>query len=124
MNRRSVFKTTILLFALSAIPFAASAENIRNFVSPSADVVLYFNSRRAEKTMDPVLLQQIRKDQAEKLSAKNPSWTMKDRDVEAVLNLFVRQVSPFQARMEGVARISGNLKNDIENILKEGKARN
>lgn len=102
---------------------SAQEENLWNYAMPSADAIVYFNTKQAAKAMTPALWERIQKDKNKALEedSEEQFFDTKDRDAEAVINLFISSVVPCKATLEGVAVISGNVKGDIAKLLQAGK---
>lgn len=119
MNNR---KLLILLLTFTSVILTATEKNensLWNFASPAADVILYFNTEQPEQAMDKNLWQLIQKDKQKAIdsSPDEQLFDTKNRDMEAIANLYIRSISPFSATVEGVANITGNIHNDIQKLL-------
>lgn len=101
----------------------AEEKSLWNYALPSADAIVYINTKQAEKAMTPVLWQQIQKDKNKALEedSEDQLFDTQNRDVETVINLFINSVLPFKASIEGVAMITGNVKDDIAKLLQVGQ---
>ena len=102
---------------------SAEEKSLWNYALPSADAIVYINTKQAEKAMTPTLWQQIQKDKNTAL-AEDPEdqlFDTQNRDIEALTNLFIDSVVPFKASIEGVAMITGNVKGDIAKLLQAGQ---
>ncbi len=99
---------------------ADKKDSLWKFASSAADVILYFNTRQPEEAMDKNLwkLIQLDKQEAAAEDAGNDWFDTKDRDIEAIANLYISSVVPFVATVEGVANITGNVQDDIKRLLK------
>ena len=110
---------------LSASGFGAMAadneESLWGYADPSADVVVYINTKQPEKAMDKEVWDRIQKDKNQALKEKEEKgggmFDTKNRDMEVIANLRIATVTPFSGSIEGVANISGNLQGDIDKLM-------
>ena len=122
---RNICYTLLLCFAalqLNAAPAvsdAAAEESLWNYASPAADGILYFNTKQAEKAMNKNLWEMIQRDKNAAIDSEPEEqlFDTKNRDVELIVNVYIRSVSPFSAAIEGVANITGNIHNDIQKLM-------
>lgn len=119
MNNR---KLLILLLIFTSVILTATEKNensLWKFASPAADVILYFNTKQPEQAMDKNLWQLIQKDKQRAIDSSGDEqlFDMKNRDMEAIANLYIHSISPFSATIEGIANITGNIHNDIQKLL-------
>lgn len=123
MNR--YWKSGILCAVLlgSNTNAADSNSSLLDYVSPSADTVVYVNTRQAEKAMTPDLWKLIQKDRKNSLEEdkEDALFNTLGRDLEGVVNLYINSISPFRCSLVGVADITGDLGKDIEKLLKVNK---
>lgn len=123
MNR--YWKSGILCAVLlgSNTNAADSNSSLLDYVSPSADTVVYVNTRQAEKAMTPDLWKLIQKDRKKSLEEdkEDALFNTLGRDLEGVVNLYINSISPFRCSLVGVADITGDLGKDIEKLLKVNK---
>ena len=98
MNR--YWKSGILCAVLlgSNTNAADSNSSLLDYVSPSADTVVYVNTRQAEKAMTPDLWKLIQKDRKKSLEEdkEDALFNTLGRDLEGVVNLYINSVSPFR----------------------------
>lgn len=112
-----------VLFCLTLFSCTAMAndnkESLWSYASPSADVILYFDTKQPEQAMDKTLWQLIQKDKNEALERESEGqlFDIKNRDMEALVNFYINSIAPFSATIEGVAKITGNIHNDIQKLL-------
>lgn len=120
-----------------------AAENLTKFLSPRADAILFFSNLNTEKKIDKDLWKTIQKDSREAAEADADEADgedddeeedegmnvislllerFHDRNAQAVFNLYVLSLVEPSVVVEGVAEISGNLSNDLENIAKQNKS--
>lgn len=110
---------------LSVSGFGAAAadneESLWSYADPSADVVLYINTKQPEKAMDKDIWDRIQKDKDKALKEKEKDgdsmFDMKNRDMEVIVNVRLASVTPFRGTIEGVANISGNMQGDIDKMM-------
>lgn len=121
MNRywKVCMLSTILLGSINA----AEKKSLLDYISPAADAAVYVNTRQAEKAMTPDLWKQIQKDRKKSLEEDKEEalFDTLGRDLEGVVNLYIRSVTPFRCSLAGVADITGDLGKDIEKLLKANK---
>ncbi len=118
-----LFFAVLFTGALAENILSAEEKSLWNYALPSADAIVYINTKQAEKAMTPALWQQIQKDKNKALEedSENQLFDTKNRDIEAVINLFIDSVVPLKASIEGVAMITGNVKGDIAKLLQAGQ---
>lgn len=122
---RNIFYILLLFFAVQQLQAStassgtSSGESLWNFASPAADVILYFNTKQAEKAMDKNLWKAIQRDKNRAIDSEPDEqlFDTKNRDMEVIANVYIRSVSPFSATIEGVANITGNIHNDIQKLM-------
>ncbi len=124
-------KKFVLLAAvlLSASGFGAMAadneESLWGYADPSADVVVYINTKQPEKAMDKETWDRIQKDKNQALKEKEEKgggmFDTKNRDMEVLANIRIAAATPFCGTIEGVANISGNLQGDIDKLMETMK---
>lgn len=119
-NKKFLILLFSLFFAVTSTAAEGDTKSLWEFASPSADAILYFNTKQPEQAMDRNLWEFIQRDKLNAIAA-NPEeqlFDTKNRDMEAIINLYVYSISPFSATIEGVANITGNIHNDIQKLLK------
>lgn len=122
-NAKHYLRSTLFAGVLAGCALHAAEKSIWNYAMPSADAVIYINTKQAEKSMTPSLWKRIQEDKNKALeeNAEDRLFDTKNRDAEAVINLFLHSMVPLKASIEGVAMISGNVKGDIAKLLQPGK---
>ena len=100
--------------------WAAERENkLFSYASHNADAILYFSTRQPESAMDEQLWQQIQNDKKKAIQADPDGmlFDVENRDMEAIVNLYINSLTPLSATVEGAANITGNIKADIQKML-------
>lgn len=122
-NTKHYLWSTLFAGVLAGCALHAAEKSIWNYAMPSADAVIYINTKQAEKSMTPSLWKRIQADKNKALEedAEDRLFDTKNRDAEAVINLFLHSMVPLKASIEGVAMISGNVQGDIAKLLQSGK---
>ena len=122
-NTKHYLWSTLFAGVLAGCALHAAEKSIWNYAMPSADAVIYINTKQAEKSMTPSLWKRIQEDKNKALEedAEDRLFDTKNRDAEAVINLFLHSMVPLKASIEGVAMISGNVQGDIAKLLQSGK---
>lgn len=127
MIKIKIYMICVLLTAFIAVSAQTRQQKtLWNYASPQSDMIIYFNTKQAEKAMDPKLWQRIQKDknQALKENADDLIFDMKGRDIEGLVNVYIRSVVPLNMSLDGVANISGNIQKDIDKLSKYCSANN
>ena len=122
-------KLTTAIFAfccLAATTFAAPKEMMpeaASYVDPAADLVVFFDTKLADKKMDPELQKKMKKAQmlARAANEGDIPFDFQDRDVSAVINLKVIPGDRFACNVSGAAVITGNLSADMKELQKLAK---
>lgn len=106
--------------------FAAEKESLWEYADPTADVMIYINTRQPEKAMEKGLWQRISRDrtQALKEDAEERLFDVSGRDMELIANLHIVSLTPFAGSIRGVADITGNLQEDIGKLMATLKQNN
>ena len=109
----------LMLNLCAAAPDNSPKESLWNYASPTADVILYFDTKQPEQAMDKQLWNLIQRDKNKAIDSNSEGqlFDTKNRDMQGVVNLYIRSMTPFSATIEGVANITGDIQNDIQKLL-------
>ena len=90
-NAKHYLRSTLFAGVLAGCALHAAEKSIWNYAMPSADAVIYINTKQAEKSMTPSLWKRIQEDKNKALEedAEDRLFDTKNRDAEAVINLFL-----------------------------------
>lgn len=119
-KKYAVFAAVLLSVSGFGAAAADNEESLWGYADPTADVMLYLNTKQPEKGMDKSIWERIRKDKEKALkeNGNEEFSSMKDQDVELIANFRISSVTPFCGTIEGVANISGDMLGDIDKIMK------
>lgn len=114
---------------MSVIPaFAADEkaeeESLWTYADPTADIIVYVNTKQAEKAMEKKLWNRIQQDKNNAIdrNSEDRVFDTKGRDLELAANLRILSAEPFCCSVDGIANISGDMLGDIgklTDMLKE-----
>ena len=127
MLKYKIFTTVLcVFFSVTTAIFAAPEEMMpeaASYVNPTADLVIFFDTKLAEKKMDPELQKKMKKAQMQARAANEGDipFDFQDRDVSAVINLKVIPGDRFACNVSGAAVITGNLSADMKELQKLAK---
>ena len=109
----------LMLNLCVASPDNSPKESLWNYASPTADVILYFDTKQPEQAMDKQLWNLIQRDKNKAIDSNSEGqlFDTKNRDMQGIVNLYIRSMTPFSATIEGVANITGDIQNDIQKLL-------
>lgn len=112
----AVFSLTVFVSVFAADDKAE--DSLWGYADPTADIVIYVNTKHSEKTMERNLWNRIQKDKERAIvrNSRDQLFDMKNRDMELVANFRILSVEPFTGTVDGVANITGNLLGDIEKL--------
>ena len=122
MLKYKIFTTVLcVFFSVTTAIFAAPEEMMpeaASYVNPTADLVIFFDTKLAEKKIDPELQKKMKKAQMQARAANEGDipFDFQDRDVSAVINLEVIPGEQFACRVSGAAVITGNLSADVKRL--------
>ena len=118
-----------LCFMFGIVAALHAAEPLFQFLSPTADVCLYFTTRNTEKNIDKNLWKKVQQDSKaaaalqydeEEDDAADPIANLlekiRDKDGSAVFNVFILSLTSPSIVIEGVAEVSCNLGTELEKI--------
>lgn len=127
MLKYKIFTTVLcVFFSVTTAIFAAPEEMMpeaASYVNPTADLVIFFDTKLAEKKIDPELQKKMKKAQmlARAANEGDIPFDFQNRDITAVINLKVIPGDRFACNVSGAAVITGNLSADMKELQKLAK---
>lgn len=131
MHRKLIIFLLAVGFALVAAEDGIPLWSFANF---GADVIVYVNTRQAQKSMEPTLWKNIQTDKNAAIDKNKDDrlFNTKNRDIELVANIYIRSMQPMACFIEGMGEVTGNIFGDMQRLngllkgeglpmLKEGK---
>ena len=124
-----------IIAALVLLSCAMYAQEFWKYAGSGADAIMYFNTMQAEKAMDRELWDAIQKERQkalerlEKEEAAQDEFSpgLKDRHVEALLNILVESIEPMSIALDGAVKFSGGTGStpleDLKDMLDSAKGK-